>query len=151
MTFVLQIKSRGSRICGELVSVIQSEVASCYRFNSDTSCMKVVHQNCKLYNILIFDFTFMYKVCLNNVSVSHGLHLVLFQNTKDCKGYAQKKIFSILIQNVWFSSSSRSKGIVFEKYFNPILLETLTLLFTMVCPSLFIMSSAKLVLGQVLH
>jgi Domain of unknown function (DUF6532) len=62
MTFVLQIKSRGSRIRGELVSVIRSEVALCYGFNSDTSCTKVVRQNRKLYDALIVDSTFTYKV-----------------------------------------------------------------------------------------
>ncbi|KAF8234205.1 hypothetical protein L208DRAFT_1054535, partial [Tricholoma matsutake] len=108
------IKSCASQICGELVSIIQSEVALCYGFNSDTSCMKVVHQNRKLYDTLIFDSTFMYK------------------NTKDHEGYAQNKIFSILIQEAWFSSGLKSKRIVFEKYFDPISLETLTLLFTMI-------------------
>ena len=151
MTFVLQIKSRGSWIHGELVNIIQSEIALCYGFNSDTSCTKVVCQNRKLYDTLIFDSTFTYKVCSNGVSVFPALHSVSFQNTKDCEGYAQNKIFGILIQDTWFSSGSKSRGIVFEKYFNPISLETLALLFTMVCPSLFITSSAKLVLGQVLH
>ena len=151
MTFVLQIKSRGSRICGELVSIIRSEVASCYRFNSDTSRTKVVRQNRKLYDTLIIDSTFTYKVSSNSVSVSHGLHSVSFQNTKDREGYAQNKIFSILIQDTWFSSSSKSKGIVFEKYFNPISLETLTLLFTMVCLCFLVTSGAKFLLGQVLH
>jgi Domain of unknown function (DUF6532) len=113
--------------------------------------MKVVHQNHKLYDTLIFDSTFMYKVCSNSVSVSPASYFVSFQNTQDHEGYAQNKIFSILIQDAWFSSGSKSEGIVFEKYFNPILLETLALLFTMVCLSLFIMSSAKVVLGQVLH
>ncbi|KAF8236070.1 hypothetical protein L208DRAFT_1204063, partial [Tricholoma matsutake] len=108
------IKSRGSQIHGELVSIIQSEVASCYGFNSDTSCMKVVCQNRKLYDTLIFDSTFTYK------------------NTKDHEGYAQNKTFGIPIQEVWFGSGLKSKEIVFEKYFNPILLETLALLFTMV-------------------
>ncbi|KAF8239563.1 hypothetical protein L208DRAFT_1468787, partial [Tricholoma matsutake] len=116
------IKSCSSWICGELVSIIRSEVASCYGFNSDTNHTKVVRQNRKLYDTLI----------LTPHLFSPALHLVSFQNTKDCEGYAQNKIFSILIQDVWFSSSSKSKGIVFERYFNPILLETLTLLFTMV-------------------
>lgn len=108
------IKSWGSQICGELVSVIRSEVASCYGFNSDTSHAKVVRQNHKLYDTLVLNSTFTYK------------------NTKDREGYAQNKIFGILIQDAWFSSGSKSKGIVFEKYFNPISLETLALLFTMV-------------------
>ncbi|KAF8219802.1 hypothetical protein L208DRAFT_1337754 [Tricholoma matsutake] len=108
------IKSWSSWICGELVSVIRSEVASCYGFNSDTSHAKVVCQNHKLYDTLVFDSTFTYK------------------NTKDREGYAQNKIFGILIQDAWFSSGSKLKGIVFEKYFNPISLETLALLFTMV-------------------
>jgi len=108
------IKSRGSRIRGELVRIIRSEVASCYGFNSDTSRTKVVRENRKLYDTLIFDSTFTYK------------------NVDDREGYAQNRIFSILIQEAWFSNGLKSKGIVFEKYFNPISLETLALLFTMV-------------------
>jgi len=100
------IKSRGSRIRGELVGIVRNEVAACYGFNSDTSHAKVVRQNRKLYDTLIFDSTFTYK------------------DTKDRVGYAQNKIFGILIQEAWFSSGSKSKGIVFEKYFNPISLET---------------------------
>jgi hypothetical protein len=137
--FVLQIKSRGSRIRGELISIIRSQVASCYGFDSDTSRTKVVRQNRKLYDNLIFDSTFIYKVCLNSVSVAYGLCLLSFpsQNTKDREGYAQNKIFGIVIQEAWFSSSSKSKGVIFEKYFNPISLETLALLFTMVRSCLF--------------
>src|ERR1700678_2455977 len=127
MTFVLQIKSHSSQIRGELVSIIRSEVASCYGFNSDTSRTKIVRQNRKLYDTLIFDSTFTYKVCSNGVSVSPALHLVSFQNTEDREGYAQNKIFSILIKDAWFSSGSKLKGIAFEKYFNPISLETLAL------------------------
>ena len=113
--------------------------------------MKVVRQNRKLYDTLIFDSTFMYKVWSNNVSVSHCLCLVPFQNTKDHEGYAQNKIFGILIQEAWFSSGLKSKGIVFEKYFNPISLETLALLFTMVRSCPFVIRGAKSFLGQVLH
>jgi hypothetical protein len=115
--------------------------------------MKVVCQNHKLYDSLIFNSTFTYKVCSNSVSVayrSYGLYLS-FQNTKDCEGYAQNKIFGILIQAAWFRNSLKSKAIVFEKYFNPVSLETLALLFTMVCSYLFVMCGAKCFSGQVLH
>jgi hypothetical protein len=81
----------------------------------------------------------------------HRLCSFAFQNTKDREGYAQNKIFGILIQEAWFSNSSKSKGIVFEKYFNPISLETLALLFTMVCSCLFVICGAKSFVGQVLH
>ena len=81
----------------------------------------------------------------------HGLHSFTFQNTKDREGYAQNKIFGILIMQAWFSNSSKSKGIVFEKYFNPISLETLALLFTMVRSCFFVVCCAKFFLGQVLH
>ena len=82
---------------------------------------------------------------------AHGLCALTFWNTKDQEGYAQNKIFGILIQEAWFGNSSKSKGIVFEKYFNPISLETLALLLTMVCSYLFVICHAKPFLGQVLH
>ena len=85
--------------------------------------------------MLIVDSSFIYKVCSNCVSVAcaHISCSLTSQNTKDREGYAQNKIFGIVIQEAWFSNSSKSKGIVFEKYFNPISLETLALIFTMVC------------------
>ena len=75
----------------------------------------------------------------------------IIQNTKDHEGYAQNKIFGIVIQEAWFSNNLKSKGVVFEKYFNPISLETLTLLFTMVHSCLFIICHSKSLPGQVLH
>ena len=75
----------------------------------------------------------------------------IIQNTKDCEGYAQNKIFGIVIQEALFSNNLKSKGVVFEKYFNPISLETLALLFTMVHSCLFIICHSKSLPDQVLH
>ena len=40
----------------------------------------------------------------------------IIQNTKDCEGYAQNKIFGIVNQEAWFSNNLKLKGVVFEKF-----------------------------------
>lgn len=53
------------------------------------------------------------------------------QDVENLKGFAQNKIIYHAILSTWFQKA-KSDGIVYNKYFNPISLETLALLFTVV-------------------
>jgi hypothetical protein len=53
-----------------------------------------------------------------------------FKDVETLVGFTQNKIISHIIQEVWFKITS--DGVVFGKYFDPISLETMALLFAVV-------------------
>lgn len=57
-------------------------------------------------------------------------------------GYAQGSIILESLRAAWFDNKKASHGVVFEKYFNPVKLETMALIFTIVSPFLFVFFSS---------
>lgn len=72
---------------------------------------------------------------LKHMKCLSSLISVIPQDVENLKGFAQNKIIYHAILSTWFQKV-KSDGIIYNKYFNPILLETLALLFTMVSASL---------------
>ena len=55
----------------------------------------------------------------------------MLQNTKTRDRYAQNTIISQVLHVAWFKNGE-SRGVRYKNYFNPISLETLALIFTLV-------------------
>jgi hypothetical protein len=54
-----------------------------------------------------------------------------FKDVETLVGFAQNKIISHIIQEAWFKKIT-SDGVVYSKYFDPISLETMALVFAVV-------------------
>ncbi|KAG5634001.1 hypothetical protein H0H81_003962, partial [Sphagnurus paluster] len=106
------IKKRGSRVCGDLLEPIRTLVMSNCGF-CDGGKARHVKKNKKIAADMGAGFTFHYK------------------DPKTKTGYAGNAIFSNILSQTWFKDAS-SPGIIYKQYFNPISLETFTLMFSLV-------------------
>jgi hypothetical protein len=68
--------------------------------------------------------------------LAHGTDLYL-KDPVTMSGFSQNKIISEILYLAWFEDK-RSQGPVLSEYFNPIPLETIALIFTMVCEFLIL-------------
>ncbi|PPQ66679.1 hypothetical protein CVT24_008832 [Panaeolus cyanescens] len=105
------IRSRGSRIRGHAVNIVRNCVDATFGFKRQTD-PRTVASNFEIYKT--------YK------GVFH------YKKPADKSGFAEAKVIQECIQAVWFDRGKESYGVVFQHLFNPIPLEMLTLIFTMI-------------------
>ncbi|KAF8805888.1 hypothetical protein BYT27DRAFT_7257811, partial [Phlegmacium glaucopus] len=106
------VKKRGSRIRGHIVSCVRPQIIATYGFIRKAT-PQAMARNRVLYEKLILKGAFHYK------------------DPDTMSGFAQNKIISEILYLAWFEDK-RSQGPVLSEYFNPITLETLSLIFTMI-------------------
>ncbi|KAK7439160.1 hypothetical protein VKT23_017650 [Stygiomarasmius scandens] len=105
------LRSRGSRIRGDILDAVRLAVISSYGFSSDTT-KKARRHNLDLYNKLTYKMAFA------------------FGDMDNHKKFAEHPIFQLLLRNVCFSKGSESPGIIYSRFFNPVSLETLAFFMT---------------------
>ncbi|KAF8057385.1 hypothetical protein FPV67DRAFT_1723987 [Lyophyllum atratum] len=106
------IKKRGSRIRSDLLEPTRALVMSCYGFRDPVKRFDI-KKNANLATSLLTGHAFHYKV------------------PKTQTGYGGNEIIGNLIIRLWFKNKA-SAGIVFKRYFDPISIETLALIFTLI-------------------
>ncbi|KAF8950927.1 hypothetical protein BDZ97DRAFT_1933152 [Flammula alnicola] len=104
------LQRRGSRIRGHALDQIRPLMVNVFGFKRGTDA-KTVAWNRDLYTKLKTKAAFHYK------------------NPETFSGYAQGKIISEILHAIWFEDTN-SQGVTFKNLFNPIPLETLALIFT---------------------
>ncbi|KAF8960928.1 hypothetical protein BDZ97DRAFT_1760386 [Flammula alnicola] len=104
------LQKRGSRIRGHALNQIRPLMVNVFGFKRGTDA-KTVAWNRDLYTKLKTKAAFHYK------------------NPETLSGYAQGKIISEILHAVWFEDTN-SQGVTFKNLFDPIPLETLALIFT---------------------
>ncbi|KAJ3925388.1 MAG: hypothetical protein NXY57DRAFT_1070763 [Lentinula lateritia] len=106
------IATRGSRIRGQVYKWIQANIISCYKF--DVTVGKcAVKQN----------------IALSQLLSSRNFSGFSYKDREAWTGYAEHPSIIFLLSYIFDESNM---GMVFEKYFNPISLQTLASLFTMI-------------------
>jgi len=106
------ICQRGSRIRGSVASVVRSQIIGTYDFSRQTT-VKAITKNITLSAALLKGAAFHYK------------------DPATTSGYAQSKIISEILHLCWFDEAN-SPGIIYPRFFNPISLNTLALIFVMI-------------------
>ncbi|KAF8159954.1 hypothetical protein B0H34DRAFT_705535 [Crassisporium funariophilum] len=106
------VKARGSRIRGDLLEPVRAQVMACYGFREGGKA-RDVRNNAKKAASLVEANSFHYK------------------DPKTQTGYCQSPIIDCVLATTWFKDLT-SPGIVFKHYFDPISLDTLALMFTLV-------------------
>ncbi|KAI4518988.1 hypothetical protein K525DRAFT_207171 [Schizophyllum commune Loenen D] len=107
------VVGRGSRIRGNMLKIVRGKVASEYKFRLSTRCI-AVRKNLKK---------------AENLKKDNGY---LYQNDKTLVGYCRSKLVPIILQEALFGSDSTSFGVVYRRYFDPIPLPTLALVYSMI-------------------
>ena len=87
--------------------------------------------NVALYKLLKTHAAFHYKVCKHYCILSILTWTSLYQDPREMSGFCQGKIISEVLHAVWFNGK-HSQGIIFENLFNPIPLETIAIILTLV-------------------
>jgi len=122
------IGKRGSHIRSEVLGIVRSQVVSFYGFNLNATAKANDHNR-------------ILSAKLLSGSAFHHKDI-------DAKaGYAQSQIISELIQLAWFNNGEQSAGIIYSNLFDPISLETLALIFTLIEFCLKEWSTGKRTLG----
>ncbi|KAJ4487516.1 hypothetical protein C8R41DRAFT_903565 [Lentinula lateritia] len=106
------IATRGSRICGQVYKWIRVNIVSCYKFDV-TVGKRAVKQN----------------IALSRLLSSRNFSGFSYKDREAWTGYAEHPSIIFLLSYIFDESNM---GMVFEKYFNPISLQTLASLFTMI-------------------
>ncbi|KAJ7574918.1 hypothetical protein C8J56DRAFT_463443 [Mycena floridula] len=110
------LKARGSRIHGDILLTVRPAIINSYGFSLDVD-RKAQRENRALYKKLVSDNFFVYK-------------------TKDIFGkpigYAENKIVNVIIRRAWFKDGPSSIAVIFKRFFDPVSLNTLALIFTAV-------------------
>lgn len=125
-----QLRNRGSRIRGLAVSCVRSIVSQYFGFKRGTSDT-IKASNVALYKSMKTDAAFHYKVRSNYDMLKELTSTALQQDPLAQTGFCQGKIMSEVLNTVWFDGK-RSPGVIFDNLFNPIPLETLAFIFTVV-------------------
>ncbi|KAJ3875258.1 hypothetical protein F5051DRAFT_430726 [Lentinula edodes] len=106
------IATRGSRIRGQVYKWIRVNIVSCYKFDV-TVGKRAVKQN----------------IALSHLLSSRNFSGFSYKDREAWTGYAEHSSIIFLLSYIFDESNM---GMVFEKYFNPISLQTLASLFTMI-------------------
>ncbi|KAJ4467446.1 hypothetical protein C8J55DRAFT_492720 [Lentinula edodes] len=106
------ISARGSRIRGQIYKWIRANIISCYKFDV-TVGKRAVKQN----------------IALSRLLSSRNFSGFSYKDRQAWTGYAEHPSIIFLLSYIFDESNM---GMVFEKYFNPISLQTLASLFTMI-------------------
>ncbi|KAJ4494147.1 hypothetical protein C8R41DRAFT_902629 [Lentinula lateritia] len=106
------IATRGSRIRGQVYKWIRVNIVSCYKFDV-TVGKRAVKQN----------------IALSRLLSSRNFSGFSYKDREAWTGYAEHSSIIFLLSYIFDESNM---GMVFEKYFNPISLQTLASLFTMI-------------------
>jgi Domain of unknown function (DUF6532) len=108
---------------------VRSQIIGTYNFSRQTTA-KGITKNITLSAALLKGGAFHYKVDTLFVSW-HTAYVGILQDPEMMSGYAQHKIISEILHLCWFNEAD-SPGIIFSRFFNPISLNTLALIFVMV-------------------
>ncbi|KAG6848393.1 hypothetical protein H0H93_000612 [Arthromyces matolae] len=104
------VKRRGSRIRNDLLKYVRAEVQSAFSFRKNTKYMK---RNAKRAQDLIANKSFHYK------------------KPKHQEGYCENPVISSILTAIWFKDA-KSAGVIYEKHFDPISINLLTFILTLV-------------------
>ncbi|EDQ99159.1 uncharacterized protein LACBIDRAFT_317504 [Laccaria bicolor S238N-H82] len=106
------IKRRGSRIRGHVLAVVRPQIIAIYGFSRKVTPQTKARnkQSC--------------EALLENGAFHH-------KDTGTLTGFSQNKIISEILYLAWFEDKT-SQGPLLQHYFNPIPLETLALIFTVI-------------------
>ncbi|KAG6822345.1 hypothetical protein H0H92_014210 [Tricholoma furcatifolium] len=104
------IKNRGSRIRNELLDHVRTAVQSHFNFRVDRASHKA--KNEKIAEKLLKDKSFLYKAY-------------------KLDGYAQNPVILSVLIAAWFKTEA-SMGVVFREYFEPISINTLAFILTVI-------------------
>ncbi|KAF8990929.1 hypothetical protein BDQ17DRAFT_1547031 [Cyathus striatus] len=104
------IRSRGSRMRGQAIKNARQVVQSHYSFSTIGNGAAIA-KNRRLCEMLLMKSAFHYK------------------NPSEHKGYGQNTIISNILHETWYRQGN-ADGVVFDRYFNPLPLECLALIFT---------------------
>ncbi|KAL1674743.1 hypothetical protein EV122DRAFT_220036 [Schizophyllum commune] len=107
------IVGRGSRVRGDMLKITREKTTSQFKFRNSTR-RKAVRNNLKTAEALKTDNSYLY------------------QNEKTLVGYCRSRLVPIILQEVLFGSESTSFGVVYRRYFDPIPLPTLALVYSMI-------------------
>jgi hypothetical protein len=100
-----------------------------FKFKEGSS-EEIKRYNQDLQQSLLQDNAFHHKVCITFSFLSTTL--TRYQNQEDVTGFSEHHIVMATIQDALFEDS-KSFGVKFSRYFNPISINLLALVFTMVC------------------
>ena len=112
-----------------MASEVRSQIVGTYDFSRQTT-VKAITNNITLSATLLKGAAFHYKV--DSLFLSwHTAYIGILQDPFTLTGYAQHKIISEILHLCWFDDTN-SQGIIFSRFYNPISLNILALIFAMV-------------------
>ncbi|KAH9481129.1 hypothetical protein JR316_0005649 [Psilocybe cubensis] len=109
---IASLRRRPSRIRGHALTIIRSLVVNLFGFKKGTKSSTIAH-NRDLYTLLKTDAAFHYK------------------NPHNKTGHTRGKIITETIEAIWFDGLT-GPGVIYAAHFNPIPLETLALVLTVI-------------------